>query len=109
MAGWRRWACKNLVILVQMVHEIYSTEAVRFSILARFLNVDNFRPELCSAVISVNPTDMKVLVKFVKKKTVLEIYDCLDICYERRRRLRSTDPMPKGHGVLPKNATRRFA
>ena len=43
---------KNLVILTQTVHEVYSSEAVGFGIFTRFLNCDNCQPEVVSNVIS---------------------------------------------------------
>ena len=55
------------MILAQTIHEIYSSEAVVCGIFDRFSNVDNFRPEEDSDVISgvvVDPTGMKVCVKF---------------------------------------------
>ena len=42
----------NLVILPQTVQDIYSSEAVRYSIFDRFWNFDNCKPELVSDVIS---------------------------------------------------------
>ena len=61
------------MLLSQTVHEIYSGEAVACSIFDRFLNVDNFRPEVYSDVISgvvVDPTGVKkVGVKFGDSKS----------------------------------------
>ena len=41
-----------MVIIAHSVHEIYSSESVVFGIVERFLNFDNFQPELVSDVIS---------------------------------------------------------
>ena len=48
-----------MVILVQMIHEIYSSEAVGCGIFGRFLNFDNCQPEVVSDVIS-GKTDQDV-------------------------------------------------
>ena len=40
------------MILAQTVHEIYNSKAVRCRIFSPFSNVDNFRPEVASDVIS---------------------------------------------------------
>ena len=55
------------MILAQTVHEIYSSEAVGCVIFGPYSNVDNFRPEVRSDVISggvVDPTSLKVRVKY---------------------------------------------
>ena len=51
-AGVDVHAKKNMVILAQTVHEIYSSKAVGCGILERFLNFDNCQPEIVSDVIS---------------------------------------------------------
>ena len=57
-----------MAILAQTVLEIYNSEAVGGVIFDRFSNVDNFRPEVDSDVISgvviVDPTGVKIRVKF---------------------------------------------
>ena len=53
--------------VTQTVLKIYRSEAVGCVIFGRFSNVDNFRPEVCSHVISgvvVDTTGVKVCVKF---------------------------------------------
>ena len=55
------------MILAQTVHEIYSSEAVGGVIFGPFSNVDDFRPEAYSDVISgvvIESTGVKVHVKF---------------------------------------------
>ena len=54
------------MILAETVLKIYSSEAVVGVIFCPFSNVDNFRPEVYSDVISrvvVDPTGLKVRVK----------------------------------------------
>ena len=55
------------MILALTILEIYSSEAVEFSIFDRLLNFDNCQPEVVSDVISgvvVDSTGVKVRVKF---------------------------------------------
>ena len=60
------------MILVQTVHETYSSEAVGCGIFARYLNFDNCQPDLVSDVISdvvEDQTGVKVGVKFVDSRS----------------------------------------
>ena len=55
------------MILAQTLHEIYSSGAVRCCNFARFLNFDNYQPEVVSDVISgavVDPMGLKFRAKF---------------------------------------------
>ena len=54
------------MILAQTVLDIYSSEVIGCGIFDRFLNVDNFRAEVYTDVMSgvvVDPTGLKVRVK----------------------------------------------
>ena len=51
--GWSAWMrLENLLILAQTVLDIYSGEAVEWSIFVRFLNFDNCPPEVVRDVVS---------------------------------------------------------
>ena len=81
------------MLLALTVLATYSSEAVGFGIFCPFSNVDNFRPEAYSDVISgvvVDPTDVKVSVKFGNSRSnLVEIYDCLTFL---RTRTTTTTP-----------------
>ena len=69
----------------------------------RFSNVDNFRPEECSDVISgvgADPRGAKFCVKL--GQTVLEIYHCITL-------LRTTITMTQADGAHGNTAKRRLA
>ena len=59
----------------------------------RFSNVDNFRPEVDSDVIFgvvIDPTGMKVPIKFGDSIKSISRYTTASLCDERRRRHRRT-------------------
>ena len=84
-----------------------TAEAIEGVIFDPFSNVDNFRPEAYSDVISgvaVDPTGVKVHIKFnllILGQTVLEIYDCFTL-------LRTTTTTP-ADGLYDNRAKRHIA